>query len=305
MTGHQADAAADAGPMTGPPPDADAQSPDRNTARQSYVQVNQATMDMLYTAGVTCPQAINGPGDGEPEYLIPRQIYMKYMYITRPSVPNDTVNEHSCPIDPSLLQANTPPSGKQVPRPKPQRLVGGKRTVDPIARAKEKALIALGMPSATAQVVSAQVAPATAQVAPAMAQVTPATAHVAPATAELATAAADSTQNTLQQITPPSSQSTELPHIPALAMAQVAPATAHVAPATAEPATAAADSTQNTLQQITPPSSQSTELPHIPSASALARRIRRTADDLAQEEAILNQNVGRRRRIKRVKFAGQ
>jgi hypothetical protein len=159
MTGHQADAAADAGPMTGPPPDADAQSPDRNTARQSYVQVNQATMDMLYTAGVTCPQAINGPGDGEPEYLIPRQIYMKYMYITRPSVPNDTVNEHSCPIDPSLLQANTPPSGKQVPRPKPQRLVGGKQTVDPIARAKEKALIALRMPSATAQVASARQRP--------------------------------------------------------------------------------------------------------------------------------------------------
>jgi len=247
-----ADATADARPQAGHAPDADAQSADCNTARQSYVKVNQATMDMLYKAGVTCPQPINGPGDGEPEYLIPRQIYMRYMYITCPSVLNDTVNEHSCLIDPSLLQANTPPPGKQVPRPKPQRLVGGKQTMDPIARAKEKALIALGMPSAMATV---QVATGTS----AMAQV---------------------------------------------ASAQVALATPQVAPATAESATAA-DSTQNTLQQITPPSSQSTELPHIPSASALARRIRRTADDLAQEEAILNQTVGRRQRIKRVKFAGQ
>ena len=253
MTGHQANAAANAGPMTGHPSDADAQSPDRNTARQSYMQVNQAAMDMLYTAGVTCPQPINGPGDGEPEYLIPRQIYMRYMYITCPSVLNDTVNEHSCAIDPSLLQANTPPPGKQVPRPKPQRLVGGKQTMDPIARAKEKALIALGMPSAMATV---QVATGTS----AMAQV---------------------------------------------ASAQVALATPQVAPATAESAMAAVDLTQNILQQITPPSSQSTELPHIPSASALAQRIQRTADDLAQEEAILNQNVGRRQRIKRVKFAGQ
>jgi hypothetical protein len=191
------------------------------------------------------------------------------MDITRPSVPNDTVNDSPCPIDPSLLEENNTSPQEQVPRPKPQRLVGGKRTEDPIARAKARALIALGMPSATAIVQAATVTSATAQVAPATAQVEPATAQVEPATA------------------------------------QVASATARVGTATAESATAAVDSIQNTLQQMTPPSSESTELPHIPSASALARRIRRTADDLAQEEAILNQTVGRRPRIKRVQFAGQ
>jgi hypothetical protein len=75
-----------------------------------------------------------------------------YMYITCPSVPNDTVNKCSCPIDPSLLEENTTPPRKQVPCPKPQQLVGGKWIIDPIARAKERALIALGMPSGTAAV---------------------------------------------------------------------------------------------------------------------------------------------------------
>jgi hypothetical protein len=87
------------------------------------VQVNQATMDMLYTAGVTRPQPINGPSDGEPEYLIPRQIYMRY--ITSPSVPNDNVNESPCLIDPSLLEDNTHPPQEQLPCPKPRRLAGG------------------------------------------------------------------------------------------------------------------------------------------------------------------------------------
>ena len=75
---------------------------------------------------------------------------MWYMYITHPSLPNDTVNECSCPIDPSLLEENTTPPRKQVPHPKPQWLIGGKRTIDPIERVKERALIALGMPAGTA-----------------------------------------------------------------------------------------------------------------------------------------------------------
>ena len=221
-------------PIPSHPPDANAQSPDRNTERQSYMQVDQATMNMLSTAGVTQPQPINGPGDGEPVYLIPCQIYMQYMYITSPSLPNDTVNKCSCPIDPSLLEENTTPPQKQVPHLKPQRLVGGKWTIDPIARAKERALIALGMPagtaalrvatvpSAMAQVSSAQgglastqVALASAKVASALATAPPATAQVALAMAQVGTATAQggmatatvkSAQKSLQQMTLPSAQ---------------------------------------------------------------------------------------------------
>jgi hypothetical protein len=47
MTSHQANATANADPMTSHPPDTNAQSPDHNTERQSYVQVNQATMKMV------------------------------------------------------------------------------------------------------------------------------------------------------------------------------------------------------------------------------------------------------------------
>lgn len=145
-------AAADpeAGARTGHHPDADSHSPDPDTSQSSYVQVNQATMDVLYTAGVTRPQPINGPGDGDPEYLIPRQIYMRY--ITPPSVPNDNVNDPPCPIDPSLLEDNTNPPQQVPPRPLPQRLVGGIRTQDPIARAMARAQARLGMPLAMATI---------------------------------------------------------------------------------------------------------------------------------------------------------
>ena len=47
-----------------------------DTMQSNYVQVNQMTMDMLCIAGVTRPQPINGPSDGEPEYLIPQHIYV-------------------------------------------------------------------------------------------------------------------------------------------------------------------------------------------------------------------------------------
>jgi hypothetical protein len=98
----------------------------------------------------------------------------------------------------------------------------------------------------------------------------------------------------------------------ALASAQVTPASAQVAMAmaqvgmaTAEMAMATVHLAQNPLQQMSPPSSQGTELPQIPSALALAQWIQRTADDLAQEEAISTQTVGKRPRNKKVKFAGQ
>jgi hypothetical protein len=86
-------------------------------------------------------------------------------------------------------------------------------------------------------------------------------------------------------------------------------ATVDLATATVHSATAPVQSATATVEPMTLPSSQSTELPpvsaQIPSASALARRIRRTADDLAQQEAISTQTVGRRLKNKTVKFAGQ
>ena len=76
-------------------------------------------MDKLCTAGVTRPQPINGPGDGEPEYLIPQEIYMRY--ITPVPLENNNVNDTPCQIDPSLLEANsTPPRGSQHPKPRPR-----------------------------------------------------------------------------------------------------------------------------------------------------------------------------------------
>ena len=116
----------------------------------NYIQVNQMTMDMLCTAGVTRPQAINGPGDGEPEYLVPCDIYVRA--ITTPtSVVHANVNDAQCTIDPSLLEAmdtRTSPPQESSGCPRPQRLVGGKRTKDPIARARARALAALGLGTA-------------------------------------------------------------------------------------------------------------------------------------------------------------
>jgi hypothetical protein len=54
----------------------------RSTAEQAHnlntsatlsnkVQVNQLMMDILCRAGLAQPQPINGPGDGDPQYLIP------------------------------------------------------------------------------------------------------------------------------------------------------------------------------------------------------------------------------------------
>ena len=52
-----------------------------------YVRVNQMTMNKLCAAGVTQRQPINGPNDGEPEYDIPQQIYMRYIACTPPAAP--------------------------------------------------------------------------------------------------------------------------------------------------------------------------------------------------------------------------
>jgi 3-deoxy-D-arabino-heptulosonate 7-phosphate (DAHP) synthase class II len=60
---------------------------------------------------------------------------------------------------------------------------------------------------------------------------------------------------------------------------------------------------------MTPPSSQDTQLPHTLASIPLlitqseARRTRRTADDLAQQEAFLTQATGRRQRTRKVQFA--
>jgi len=86
----------------------------------NYVQVNQMTMDMLCIAGVTRPQPINGPSDGEPEYLIPQHIYVRYL--TPTSLVHGNVNGAPCPIDPSLVEDNntTPPQDRSHgPTPSP------------------------------------------------------------------------------------------------------------------------------------------------------------------------------------------
>jgi hypothetical protein len=74
-----------------------------DTTESNYIQVNQTTMDILCTAGITQPQPINGPADGVPEYLIPRHMYARY--ITHVSGGNENMTDTSCPIDPSLLDS--------------------------------------------------------------------------------------------------------------------------------------------------------------------------------------------------------
>jgi len=109
------------------------QAHDLNTSATllNDVQVNQMTMDILCRAGLAQPQPINGPGDGEPQYLIPRDTYMRYMG------PMSGDNVYDPPIDPSLLQNDnsTPPSQQTSQRPKPRPLVGRHRTVVPTSMA--------------------------------------------------------------------------------------------------------------------------------------------------------------------------
>src|SRR3981189_1946675 len=90
------------------------------TTQLSDVRVNQTTMDILRIAGVPQPQPINGPADGEPEYLIPQYFYTRY--ITHMSQGSDNVNNNPCPIAPSLLENNNtmhPQQRSQRPQPRP------------------------------------------------------------------------------------------------------------------------------------------------------------------------------------------
>ena len=93
------------------------------------------TMNKLCAAGVTQRQPINGPNDGEPEYDIPQQIYMRYIACTPPAAPlrNDMVNDTPpCQIDPALLEDNNyAPPQERSHRPKPRPLFGRNRTEDP------------------------------------------------------------------------------------------------------------------------------------------------------------------------------
>jgi hypothetical protein len=213
----------------------------------------------------------NRPGDGEPEYLVPKHIYMRYI---------DSANSSPCSIDPSLMEKTSTTVGSTTvgsakasarvgsatvqsakasatvqsatrgletvglatARPRPRPLVGGQQMMDPIARAREKALAALGMP----------------------------TIAVGPATVGLATVGLATVGS------------------PKVGLATVGSETGESA------------MVQNTFQQITPPSSQ------LPPSSApivsASPHIRRSANVLAQQEAISKQIVGRRR-SQRVKFA--
>ena len=91
------------------------------------VQVNQLMMDILCRAGLAQPQPINGPGDGDPQYLIPRATYMRYMG------PMSGVNVNDPPIDPSLFQNHnsTPPPQQTSQCPKPCPWFGQHRRVVP------------------------------------------------------------------------------------------------------------------------------------------------------------------------------
>jgi hypothetical protein len=50
-------------------------SPLTETNQANYVQLNQTEMDRLYGVGVLQPDPINGPANGEPQYLVPQDIY--------------------------------------------------------------------------------------------------------------------------------------------------------------------------------------------------------------------------------------
>jgi hypothetical protein len=248
------------------------------------VQVNQRTMDILCTAGVTRPQPINGPGDGAPEYLIPRNIYDRCITPMLPS--NENVNNTTCAIDPSLFEDNTTSPQKRSQRPKPHPLSGRTRTEDPITRARARALAALGL--STGGVWQTINDPSAAIPA---ADLFTADDTAADPTAADPTAPKHTAQN------PPATVPTAA--APTAADPTTAVPTAAV-PTTAIPAIADIDADPNvqiSFQQMTPPSSQINL-----QEQTSARRARITADDLAHQEAVSTQVVGRRKRVKKVNF---
>ena len=154
----------------------------------TYVRVNQVTMnEICTTVGVTQPQAINGPNDGDPEYLIPQDIYMRYMAFAQVGpLAIDKPNDTPFALDPSLMEENycTP-----RPRPKPRPLFRKNRAEDAGSSAAEGGTAAGGT-----------AAGGTAEGG---------TASAAGGTAEGGSAAArpdNGPENAYQQATPPSSQ---------------------------------------------------------------------------------------------------
>jgi hypothetical protein len=267
-----------------------------DTAQSNYMQVNQTTMDILCTAGVTRPQPINGPGDGAPEYHIPRNIYDRYITPMSPS--NENVNNATCAIDPSLLyDNNTTSSEKRSQRPKPRPLSGPTRTEDPIARARARALAALGLSTGGVwQSINDPTAADPSAADPSAAELFTANDTAADPTAADPTAPEHTARN------PPAT----VPAAPDPTAADPTAADPTAADPTAADPTAAdptiadfdADPTvQNSFQQMTPPSSQINL-----QEQTSARRARITADDLAQQEAVSTQVVGRRKRVKKVNF---
>src|ERR1700723_3133722 len=90
----------------------------------TYVRVNQMNMnEICTTVGVTQPQAINGPNDGDPEYLIPQDIYMRYMAFTQVGpLAIDKPNDTPFALDPSLMEENyCTPRPRSKPRPLSQK----------------------------------------------------------------------------------------------------------------------------------------------------------------------------------------
>src|ERR1700723_1802389 len=109
----------------------------------TYVRVNQMNMnEICTTVGVTQPQAINGPNDGDPEYLIPQDIYMRYMAFAQVGpLAIDKPNDTPFALDPSLMEENycTP-----RPRPKPRPLFRKNRAEDAGSSAAEGGMAAGG-----------------------------------------------------------------------------------------------------------------------------------------------------------------
>jgi hypothetical protein len=241
-------------------------------------------MDILCAAGVTRPQPINGPGDGEPEYLVPRHSYDRYI------TPMSPLNA-PCAIDPSLLEDNNTTSHQERSQyPKPRRLAGQTRMEDPIARARAKALGLARVGWATlgsAMVGSAVGGSAAVGLAPVgSAVVTSAVGGSAVVgSAPVGLAAVQSAPVGSAPVGSATIGSAAVGSAP-VGLALVRSFGDYLTPPV-----------QNSFPQLTPPSSQ------IYQQQTSAQHARRTADDLAQQEALSTPVVGRRQRIKRVNFA--
>ena len=252
-----------------------------NTTQSGYVQVNQTAMDILCTAGVPRPQPINGPADGEPEYLISRDMYARY--ITHLSLRKENANNEPCPIDPLLLEGDhTAPPQARSQRPKPRPRFKRNETKDLAAVASNDRA---GMDDTSLQGIT----PLPHQPLSESPQLPHTSGSMPSASASvLASAGTDGASmgddTSLQGITP-------LPHQP-LAQSNQLPQTSATTPSAS--ASAVLINQSEALQL----SDQA-----APGSIHMARRTRRTADDLAQQEAISTQVHGRRQRTRKLNFA--